>query len=699
MLTLDHHIKLDAEAINSPNLCDRFSTEDLQRIGRAVYEGYTRDKNSRFKWERRTQAAMDLAMQIQRDKAFPWVGCANIAFPLVTIAALQFHSRAYAAIIQGTDVVKCKVIGEDPTGEKTLRANRISTFMSWQVLEEDQSWEEQKDRLLINLPIVGCVFTKSLWCAEKQHKLDETVLAQDLVIDYWAKSVETCPRKTHLIPFFRNQLYTGMKRGIYRDVSGEAWYGRPAQPKPQGPAAAQRDNRMGQVPPDTDEITPYLGLEQHVDMDLDGDGYAEPYIITIEEDSQSVLRVVTGFEREADIERTRRGEIISIRRTEYFTKYGFIPSPDGGVYDTGFGVLLGPLNETTNTLINQLVDAGTMQTTKGGFLGRGAKIRGGSYTFAPFQWQRVDSAGDDLRKNIVPLEVGEPSGVLFQLLGLLINYVNRIAGTTDPMVGENPGQNTTAETMRTMVQEGMRIYSAIFKRVWRCMKQEFKKDYILNGLYMSVRKPFRQGQFGLKEDFLGSPDEVVPAADPNIASDQMQIMQAQLLKGAAATTPGYDVDAVERRYLKAIKVDAIEQVYPGVEKTGMPKDVKLQIAEMNNQVKMAQLQASQAQFAAQLMEEVRMNNAQIAKIIADIEAMKETLEGDAADRQIGLMNAVLGTLKTRNDVLMKQLDLIMKAMEVKNEATAADGGTVRRLALASSNRGGEGGAGGKEAVA
>src|SRR3990170_2555688 len=160
MFELDTKITLDREAIKAPNLCDRFQGEDLQTLGRHVFEGYKRDKHSRFKWEKRTQAAMDLAMQVQKDKSFPWPGCSNIAFPLVTIAALQFHSRAYPAIVTGTDVVKCRVIGPDPTGEKTARATRISTHMSWQVLEEQSEWEEQKDRLLINLPIVGTVFAK-----------------------------------------------------------------------------------------------------------------------------------------------------------------------------------------------------------------------------------------------------------------------------------------------------------------------------------------------------------------------------------------------------------------------------------------------------------------------------------------------------------------------------------------------------------
>lgn len=685
MLELDGKIELNAETIFSSNLCDRFSKEDLDALGAHVHTGYLRDERSRDKWKKRTQAAMDLAMQVQKEKSFPWPGCSNVAFPLITIGALQFHSKAYPALISPRKPVNCRVNGPDPTGSKTARARRVSEHMSWQVLEEQQEWEEQKDRLLINLPIVGTTFVKTYYDGDKGKKVDETVLAQDLVLDYWAKSVECCPRKTHIIPFFRNQIHSGIKRGIYRDVTEEAWY----QQAPAPQTDTQKDNRQGVSPGEGDETTPYMMLEQHVDLDLDKDGYAEPYIITIEESTQTVLRIVTGFDREEDIQRNSQKEIISIRRIEYFTKYEFLPSPDGGVYGKGFGVLLGPLNESVNSLINQIIDSGTMRNTAGGFLGRGVKMRGGTMQFAPFQWNRVDSSGDDLRKGIFPLPTNEPSTVLFQLLTLLINYVERLSGTTDTQVGENPGQNTPAETMRTMVQEGQRIYTAVYKRIWRSMKEEFKKDFVINAIYLPVRKAFGSGgTYILREDYLGSPDEIAPSADPNVTSDSMATSQALTLKQLASSTPGYNIEAVERRVLEVLKIDNIDEIYPGIEKTGAPKDVKVQVQEMKTQVDMAWLEVEKAKIAATLLEEVRFNDAQIAKIMAEISDMQETQQGDASDRQIAIMNAMLGMFKERNALKLSQLDVIIKGLEVKREhakaaAESGDGGNVRRLDSAS----------------
>lgn len=339
----------------------------------------------------------------------------------------------------------------------------------------------------------------------------------------------------------------------------------------------------------------------------------------------------------------------------------------------GFGVLLGPLNESVNSLINQLIDAGTMSNTAGGFLGRGAKIRGGVYTFAPLEWKRVDSTGDDLHKSIFPLPVREPSQVLFQLLGLLIEYTNRISGATDTMLGENPGQNTPASNMQTMVEQGMKIYNAIFKRVWRSMKGEFKKLYILNSIYLpALPKPFGTGTGKIsREDFLGNPDAVVPSADPNVTSESAQVQRAVMLKQAAAGTPGYSIPEVEMRFLKALKIEAPEQVYPGPDKIPPGEDVKITIKKMDLQAKQMALQQDQLEFqfekqkfVATLMEEQRVNSASIAQMEANAAQLMAKAQGVDREQQIAAMDAAIGLAKTRDEHIRTQIDLLLKPMEI-----------------------------------
>lgn len=667
MLKLENHLTLSKEVIQSPNLTDQFGEVDLRAIGTWVFEGYTADKQSRFNWERRTESAMDLAMQLQKNKSFPWPDCSNIAFPLVTIGAMQFHARAYPTIIQGTDIVKMRVVGPDPDDTEHDRAERVGTHMSYQVMEEDQAWEEQHDRLLLILAIIGSVFVKTWYDPEVRHNVSELVMAKDLVIDYWAKSVESCDRKTHKVPLSRNDIRKRVLSGIYANVLEESWYQEPA--KPRETVQQNRANvRTGtQMPSQSDETTPYYGLEMHCSLDLDGDGFAEPYIITIEEGSQAVLRIVARINSIDDVTFVQSGEykdeVISVKAEEYFTKYTFLPSPDGGIYDMGFGILLGPLNESVNSIINQLVDAGTMSNTAGGFLGRGAKIRGGVYNFQPFGWNRVDSTGDDLRKSIFPLPVREPSNVLFELLGLLVNYTNRISGATDTVVGENPGQNTPAQTTQSMIEMGSKIYNAIFKRVWRCMKEEFKKLYILNAYNMPNATTFGQDETSIgREDYLGDPNKVVPYADPNITSEGQALQQAMMLKQLSASSAGYDRDVVERRTLKAMKIDDINTVYPGIgskKATPMPPDPKMQIEQMKMQQSQAQMQLDQQKMAMDLQEEQRMNNAKIAELEARAAMELEQANGAQSGRELAAFDAYLGLLKLHKENLSKHLEILL----------------------------------------
>lgn len=674
MLTLDQNLTLNAAAINAPNLCDKFDDDDLRRIGQECHAGYLRDEQSRFRWMQRNEAGMDLALQVQKAKNFPWPECSNVAFPLVTIAAMQFHARAYPALVSEQQIVKVdrNAFGPDPDGQRSARADRVETHMSWQLKYEDKCWEEQEDKAIFNVSIVGTNFKKSYYSAAFSHNVSELVLAKDLVLNYWAKSVKGCPRKTHKIPLFRNDVYERVMRGTFRDVLEETWY-TAAPPARTNVTQTNQDNRQGLTPPQSDDTTSLMFLEQHVDLDLDGDGYAEPYIITFEEQSKCVVRIVCRFDSEKDIERvasgSRKGKIIRINATEYFTDKTFIPSPDGGIYGLGFGVFLGPLNEAVNSLINQLIDAGTLQTTAGGFLGRGAKIRGGVYTIAPFEWKRVDSSGDDLRKSIFPLPVNAPSDVLFQLLSLLINYASRVAGTTDITVGENPGQNTPAQTTQTMVEMGQKIYTAVFKRLWRSTKEEFQKLFILNGKHLHPDVPHAGG--ATAADYApGMEDQVCPVADPNITSQGARVQQAILLKQSAANTPGYNLDAVERRFLAAIQVDAPDEVFPGTQGQPPREDPKITLEKVKQQgslqEKQMELQFRERELAITMMEEQRLNNAKIIELQAKADQEAANAQSEAAYAQVAAINAQIAAAKTQNEHLNSRIEHFLRMAELES---------------------------------
>lgn len=672
MLTLQADFKLTPETIKSPNLCSHFTDSDLTTIGAECSRGYQADLLSRRDWQARNEAGMNLALQVAESKSFPWQDCSNVKFPLITIAALQSHARMYPALVTESDLVKTKIWDADPQGVLHATGERISATMTWQLTEEDTAWVGQTDQQLLNLSIVGTNYKKSRYSSALRHNVSELVLAKDLVLDYWAKSVDECPRKTHRIPTFRNEVREKVLLKTYRDVLAEGWYTSPVMPASQATSGrAEEDKRRGVSAPQADETTPIMLCEQHCNLDLDQDGYAEPYIITFEESSGCVCRIVTRFNDEKDVDRVLggdyAGDIIRIRATEYFTQYTFIPSADGSVMGMGFGLFLGPLNEAVNSLVNMLCDAGTMQTTAGGFLGRGAKIRSGQSNFSPFEWKRVDANGDDIRKNVFPLPVNAPSDVLFQLLSLLINYTNRVAGTTDAMVGENPGQNTPAQTMQTMVEMGQQIYSAIFKRVWHSMAAEYYKLYRLNSRFMDMNRTYPGG--ATLNDFLTPGiSSLCPVADPKITSKSQRQQLATMVKQSAAMTPGYDRDAVEIRWLKAMDVDGIEEIF----KAGSPPpvDPKMQIEQMRQsgetQRKQMELAADQQQFVVELMEESRVNNAKIIELQAKAEESAANAQSEMAYAQVALINAEISQAQNRGEEISRRVTSILKAIEIRD---------------------------------
>jgi chaperonin GroES len=672
MLKIKTRITVNEDITKASDLTDRFDDEDLRSIGEWAFTGYDRDEQSRAAWYRRTEYAMDLAMQVVKEKTFPWPGASNVKFPLVTIAAMQFHSRAYPAIIHGPEIVKYRVVGGDPTGEQTLRARRVGKHMSYQMMEQDSGWEEGMDRLLLNLPIVGCVFKKVYHSIRKEHNVSEVVLAKDLVVDYYAKSLEDAARVTHLIPYHRNDVIDKCLSGAWRDVTEEPWFQSASTYTPRAMEQIT-DNRKGQTPPVPDESTPFMFGEQHCLIDLDGDGYAEPYIVTFEMTSKAVVRIVARWEKMEAVKKNVRGRILRIEPTQYFTKYGFIPSPDNGIYDMGFGIILGPLNSSVDSLINILIDTGVMGVSAGGFLGRGVKMRGGKITFAPLEWQRVESTGDDLRKDIVPLPTREPSAVLFSLLSLLIDYSNRIPGTTDIMVGENVGQNTPAETARSMVEQGGKIYSSIFKRVWRCMKGETKMLYELNKRFMPLEVQFGAGQMITREDYQGNSDLIVPSADPTVTSEQARLQRAIAVRQAAYSAPGYDLEKVERDYLAAMNVEGIEMLYPGPGKVPPLPNPKMAVEEKKLEAKKMQIQADMQLRIAEMQEQRQLNAAKILELQA--KAMKEIAEagGVQTGHQIAAFEAAMGALKHNDTTMLKIIEMIQKGMKDESGSPSNEG--------------------------
>ena len=596
--------------IDQINIADSLDDEKLDKIGVQVVEGYLTDLTSRSQWEKKYDDWIKLATLVTEQKSYPWNKASNVKYPLIATAAMQFSARAYPTLIPSNGkVVLAEVIGKDLQGEKKNRADRISKHMSYQLLKEQINWEEDMDRLLITVPIVGNCFKKTYWDKETEQNCSKLILAKDLIVNYWSKSLEATERVTERIEMSPRKLRERQLAGIFKEIELET----PSSEI----RTIDRKNISDIAPSKDDETTPHILLEQHTFLDLDNDDYSEPYIITVEEKSRKVLRIAARF-RQEDVVMDSDGEkIIRINPIQYYTKFGFIPNPDGGFYDIGFGLLLGPLNESVNTLINQLIDSGSLANLQSGFIGKGLRLKAGEQKLAPGTWIPVNATGDDLKKQIVPLPAKEPSTVLFQLLGTLITSGKELASVAEIFVGKMPGQNTPATTTMASIEQGMKVFTAIYKRIYRALAKEYKKLFKLNSIYLDEKTYVNilDEPIG-PEDYNQEDYDVCPGADPSAISSTEKLVKAQgLLELLPLGT--LNIQEVTKRILDAQDQPQpdllLNQGPPPPDPKAMEAQAKMQLEQQKAQIKM-QIDAMKAEMDQRSNEQKMMMEAQMKQL-------------------------------------------------------------------------------------
>jgi len=638
--------------LESTNIAENLPTDLLEKIGKDTVDEYLTDLDSRSDWEEKHEEWLKLATQVMEDKTYPWPGAANSKYPLLSTASLQFHARAYPALVNDPKLVKTKVLGKlDEQGLKRARANRVSDYMSYQLLHEMEEWQDDMDRMLYILPITGLCFKKTYFSQSKQNVVSELVLARDLIVNYYAEDFEKA-RKTHRIWLDSNEVREYQNLGIYRDVELQ-------EPDVRSHVGVG-DEITGLS--QTGEDVPYEILESHKWLDLDDDGYKEPYIVTVDHDSQEVLRIVPRYSSE-NVKQDSEGNILQIVPTEYFTQYSFIPNPESKIYSLGFGSLLGPLNSSINTILNQLTDAGTLSNLQGGFLAKGVRVRGGALRYKPGEWKTVQTTGDDLRKGIYPMPTREPSAVLFNLLQLLISSGERLASVKDIMVGENPGQNQPYSTTVAVLEQGMKVFVSIYKRIYRALGKEYKKVYRLNGIYLDNQKYFNildtgEAQTTGATDFNNKDLDILPGADPSILSEAHASAKANsLLEKMMAGLP-LNPQMVLRKVLEAEGHENIEELMQ-VQPPQPDFDTQLDIEKFNHQ---KELETAEYQLKTATTQYEAMKD--YATAIANLAKASATDSGIEIDQ----INSIIDNIVKQESAATQRIQAISTLKQAEDKA-------------------------------
>ncbi len=673
-----------ADAIDHINICELLTDEQVKEIGALCLREFEIDDQNFTTRRARIEEHYKLALQVKEPKNYPFENASNIKYPLLTKATLAFAALAYPAMIKDDMVVKGKVIGNDDglgqvmdgqgqpmidpdtnkpmlknAGNKKRRGERVSTFMSWQVLEDMVGWEEDMDKICHINPIIGCSFKKTLRDTLNKKNDSRLVLPQYLVININAKTIDSAFRVSEIYELYPNEIEENIRAGIFRKFEYTANSNGPTQTDSYKPSDGDQANSG-------DEDKPHQFIQQHRWLDLDDDGYAEPYYVDLHKDTREVARIVARFGKDDIIAGKSEPDaagvvlydnIMKINAECYYEKFGFIPDPEGSIYDIGFGHLLQHLNEGTNTSINQLIDAGHRNIMGGGFVGSGLRIKSGDMRFKPGEYKRVDSQGAALKDSVVPLNMPAPNQVLLELLQFLISAADSISQTSKG-IGDQPA-NMPATTALASVQEGLQAFKAIYKRLHRGLKSEFKRLFFLNRKYLTQEEYMAvldDEAADVKKDFDTSDVSITPISDPDMVNNIEMIMRANVL-AQYKDDPLVDGVEVRKRIFEAINIKDIDKLVK------IPPKVTDELMESQKKA----LDAQAAESAAHIEKMNRDNEREDIETALNIEETQSKIRLNIANAVLALGKANQADQQIRIDQFMADLTAFEKKAAIYDQ--------------------------------
>jgi hypothetical protein len=538
---------------HNANLAEYLDDGYLGELSSELQAAYEDDLSSRSEWEEGYTKGLDQLGVNYQERSTPFEGASGVTHPLISESVTQFQAQAYKELLPAGGPVQAQVMGlQDQAREE--QASRVKHFMNYQITEVMEEYDPDMDQLLFYLPLSGSTFKKIYFDEARQRAVSKFVPAQDLVVPYSASDLQTASRITHVLRMDANEVRKLQVAGFYRDVELTSYEG--------GPDTVREkvDEIQGTSKSYTDDI--YTILEMHVELDLEGfedmdpegepTGIQLPYIVTIDEGSSQILSIRRNFDEGSDLARKRH----------YFVHYKFMPGL--GFYGFGLIHMIGGLGRAATSILRQLIDAGTLANLPAGFKARGVRVRNNDEPLQPGEWRDIDTPGGSIRDSIIPLPYKEPSATLVQLLGSLIEGGRRFVSLADQQTG-NMNQEAPVGTTVALLERGMKVMSAIHKRLHYAQKTEFR---ILARIFADNLPPeypydVAGAQRTIKaEDFDGRVD-VIPVSDPNIFSMAQRVTLAQTQLQLAQSNPQmHNLHAAYRRMYQALEVQNIEEILP-----------------------------------------------------------------------------------------------------------------------------------------
>jgi len=560
----DGGVTLDYEpgAVNIPgteshfdNLAELLPDDVLEPIGNEMTQNYMDYKASRKEWEQSYVSGLDLLGFKYENRTEPFQGASGATHPVLAEAVTQFQAQAYKELLPADGPVRTQVIGVKNPGTEQ-QSNRVKDFMNYLIMDQMKEYEAEFDSMLFHLPLAGSTFKKVYYDVNMGRAVSKFVPADELIVPYTATSLDDAEAIIHKVKISENELRKQQVNGFYRDVE----LGPPGTDSNDELAKKEREldgtKKTGKNEP------VYTLLECHVNLDLEGfeevgadgepTGIKLPYLVTVEEGNRKVL----------SIRRNYAPDDLKKRKIQYFVHFKFLPGL--GFYGFGLIHMIGGLSRTATSALRQLLDAGTLSNLPAGFKQRGVRVRDEASPIQPGEFRDVDAPGGNLRDAFFPLPYKEPSQTLLNLLGIVVNAGQRFAAIADMQVGDG-NQGAAVGTTIALLERGSRVMSAIHKRCYAAMKNEFKLLSKVVAQYLPPEYPYDVvgGQRNIKQTDFDDRVDVIPVADPNIFSMSQRITLAQTQLQIATSNPQlHNMYQIYRNMYNAIGVKDVDAVLP-----------------------------------------------------------------------------------------------------------------------------------------
>jgi hypothetical protein len=539
---------------HNSNFAEFLDEDELDSIGSELVDQFNSDRESRKDWARVYMKGLDLLGLKIEDRDQPWPGACGVYHPVLIEAVVRFQAQAITELFPAGGPVRTKIMGH-VNEEKIKQASRVEHEMNYQLTENMSEYRDEMEQMLFRVPMAGSAFKKAYFDPMLERPVSMFVPAEDFVVSYGAADLLTADRYTHVMKKSQNDVRKLMVNGFYRDIELP-------EPAPEFSDIEEKYNELeGESSIGIEDDDRHTILEMHVDYDLpepysDPDGIARPYVITIDKSSRTVLSIRKNW-FEDDTKKQKR---------EHFVHYRYLPGL--GFYGIGLIHLIGGLAKSATSILRQLVDAGTLSNLPAGLKARGLRIKGDDSPLSPGEWRDVDIPGGAIRDNIYPLPYKEPSGVLYNLLGNIVDEGRRIGSVADVDIS-SANQNAPVGTTLALLERSLKVMSGVQARIHHSFKKELKiLAQIIHDHMPATYDYDLDGQFSRVDDFDRRVD-VTPVSDPNSATTSQRIIAYQAALQLAQQAPQlYNLGMLHRQMLETLSIPNADEIVK------LPEDIK-----------------------------------------------------------------------------------------------------------------------------